>query len=338
MPEFSCKICKKLFKYKSHYHNHLQFSKCLRQFPITTINNTIKNLLCPHNNSTPHNSVPQKNPSPIHIYQEKSVNDLQWNLITTKNTKNPKEFWCECGAGFTTKSNKQRHMASCHISRNAQHDHPVPQKNNDENAKYFYGNGEKNDQKIINNYNNNITVNINYYNTSVKLNKTKVVIDGINSFGKENTTYIDAEKYKYIFNNPFSCLLKLINDIHFNQSHPENMNIKRSNSRSKFVEVLIDGEWNSTPMSTVVHTLINTKMDEMDNIVNILEPNENTIKRKKYDDWTENINNMINDLNKIESSENVRQITKQLKENNKEIYKSINNFVDNQLLNRAKLT
>ena len=336
MTEIICKICKKKFQYKCHYHNHLKFSNCVRQFPITTIDNTIKELLHFKSKTAHFNSYREKNPFPIQmpdvITEEENIEN-KCEQVNTEKIKNPKKYWCECGAGFTKKSNMHRHRVPCTKRHNAIYDHTVPQNESNKYANKNSGNGDKIDQQTINNLQQNIVININYYDTPINNNKNKIVV---NNFGKEDTLYIDPKKYKTIFNNPFNCLLKLINDVNFNPNHPENMNIKRKSNRSKYVEIVIDGEWKNTPMSTVIHTLINTKMDIMDNIVNVLEPNENSLKRQTYEHWAENISDIINTLNIAEPSENIRQLTKKMNKDNKEIYKSINNFVDCQLVNRVK--
>ena len=88
------------------------------------------------------------------------------------------------------------------------------------------------------NTNNNQT---NITNNNITQNNQLQINNQINNYGKEDTSYITKEKYKEILKNPFSSLSKLINEIHFNDEHPENKNMQIPNKKQPFVEFYDDG-------------------------------------------------------------------------------------------------
>jgi len=183
--------------------------------------------------------------------------------------------------------------------------------------------------------NQHLYINTNHKSTKIIEEEDETV--KINDFGKENTKYIEPTDYKNIFQNPYNCLLKLISDIHFNPYHPENMNIKRLNARSKFVDVFLNGTWNKTPISNVLHNLLNSKMDQMDIIAVSLMPDETDEKRKTYEHFANNICSMLTNLSNTDDNLSSRQLSKYLEKDNKVLYHSLNNYLDNQITIREKL-
>jgi hypothetical protein len=90
---------------------------------------------------------------------------------------------------------------------------------------------------FIDTQNNNNMTNINSHNTTNQLQ----INNQINNYGNEDIAYITKEKYKEILKNPFSSLSKLINEVHFNDEHPENKNVRIPNKKQPFIEFYDDG-------------------------------------------------------------------------------------------------
>lgn len=80
---------------------------------------------------------------------------------------------------------------------------------------------------IVNNQFNN--------NTQLQINNQ------INNYGNEDTSYITKERYKEILKNPFTGLSKLINEVHFNDEHPENKNLCIPNKKQPYIEFYDNG-------------------------------------------------------------------------------------------------
>ena len=66
----------------------------------------------------------------------------------------------------------------------------------------------------------------------------------VNNFGKENTGYITSKVIKEIINRyaPENVIPKVIEYKNFNQTHPENHNIRMTNIKEKRIEAMIGNE------------------------------------------------------------------------------------------------
>ena len=65
----------------------------------------------------------------------------------------------------------------------------------------------------------------------------------INNYGNENLDYLTKGYLDNLLKIPYSSVLNLIKDTHFNPDHPENHNVKIPNRKEKYAIVYIDGEW-----------------------------------------------------------------------------------------------
>ena len=89
---------------------------------------------------------------------------------------------------------------------------------------------------IINNHTTNNTTNNNNNNT------TNIYL---NSYGNESFEF-DAKKImQYIVNQPNDYFCSMIDDVHFNEKHPENQNIKLTEKNGSKIEVFKDDYWQS---------------------------------------------------------------------------------------------
>jgi len=77
------------------------------------------------------------------------------------------------------------------------------------------GNNTTNTDNSVNNTDNSIT---NNDNKQININ--------INSFGKEDLSYLTDGYFRDLFNIPFSAITTLVEDIHFNPKKPQNWNAK----------------------------------------------------------------------------------------------------------------
>jgi hypothetical protein len=144
-----------------------------------------------------------------------------------------------CSKKFTQKKNLVAHCNTKHIGE------PVIAKK--ELSKMDLISNEPLPQQIeynnCFNTTNNITVNI---NLNIDEKSMKKIM--INPYGKENTEYITKHFLDKLLQTDFPNVLKtsiesivnrLINEVHFNPDHPENMNIKLKSLRNKKeIEVL----------------------------------------------------------------------------------------------------
>ena len=94
------------------------------------------------------------------------------------------------------------------------------------------------------------------------------IIITINSYGNENISYLPPQFIKdlCIRGTIPSAIQKLIREIHFNQNHPENFNIKLKNEKSKFAEIYIHNSWKKIPKCDLITTIIHDKATMIDDM------------------------------------------------------------------------
>ena len=101
---------------------------------------------------------------------------------------------------------------------------------------------------------NNIAGNdINQNNTQNTQNNQQINIDNsitdnskkvhINNYGDEDISHITDKEFKEMIKDPYNAMTRLINAIHFNDSKPENKNLRIPNIKNPFIECFKDGVW-----------------------------------------------------------------------------------------------
>ena len=73
---------------------------------------------------------------------------------------------------------------------------------------------------------------------NINSNNTNNIV--INNFGNENIDFLSSNYITELSRIPLLAIPKLIKDIHFNDNHPENKNIRLTNPRNKYIEVYED--------------------------------------------------------------------------------------------------
>lgn len=180
---------------------------------------------------------------------------------------------CVCGRMFNQSSSLSRHKRKCSQSRNRNNGESDTEatelqtlrKENKEIREML----EKKDHEMDemrkkvellfatsggNTTNNNTTT----IETQNNIENQNVFI--VNNFGNENTEYLTGQIVKNLIKNnaPFVCIPRLIQSIHFNPKHPENHNIKVTNSRDKHAKIFKDNKWISAMKSRTIDDLIET--------------------------------------------------------------------------------
>jgi hypothetical protein len=148
-------------------------------------------------------------------------------------------------------------------------------------------------------------------NRLIKINQEKInKIDSnycapktsILKFGQENISSLQNINMINMIKSNEDGLLKLIEHIHFNDDIPENQNIKMHNIRKHYCKYF-DGEyWKLIEENILIHNIIVSKKDIIDNYYEKLRKKINTDIKKKYKDFSdlfdkiifENINQKIN--------------------------------------------
>jgi len=81
------------------------------------------------------------------------------------------------------------------------------------------------------------TTNTNSNNTNIDTQNNNITIN-INSFGNENTEYIDDKAILQCIGRVYKSIPALLQKIHFDPHHPENHNIKITNKKLPYASVM----------------------------------------------------------------------------------------------------
>lgn len=175
-----------------------------------------------------------------------------------------------------------------------------------------------NNNQIINNYyNNNNNIQQNFFYES---DDEKYMDRHINDFGKEDISFISDEAMKDIVdNNDVKLLIELK---HFNDEHPENLNIRRGDKKRNFYKILKDQQWKYESRETIIEDVSDksyTFLKKLKNGNKIMEPckyeeraEKNTKKKlNKYVNMqiSIKIDNKPNELVKCNSQNVLQNIT-----------------------------
>ena len=114
-----------------------------------------------------------------------------------------------------------------------------------------------NHQKII-----NITNNIQNTQNNIQNTQNNTII--INSYGKEDISYLKSEQFLNLLKGPFSSIQKTNNAIHFNEKHPENMNIMITNKKEPYAKIYKNNKWCLIEKKTIIQDMIEKAFDLID--------------------------------------------------------------------------
>ena len=228
--------------------------------------------------------------------------------------------FCLCSKSFTTRSALYRHRKNCSIytnskrTTNANPPEEVLQVLKEKLDKKDQENQEMRDemndlrkqvemllqQSGKKTTTNNIQTQNNIENQSVNI--------VVNSFGNENIEHLtDQIICKLIQTAPFTSVPELIQKIHFDPEHPENHNIKLTNKKMNYAEIVKNNKWVTANKKQVIDDVIQNSynlLDEKfaDNKDSISERRQGRFEnfQDKYEDNDEEtMRNMKNDVDLV---------------------------------------
>jgi uncharacterized C2H2 Zn-finger protein len=151
---------------------------------------------------------------------------------------------------------------------------------------------ELTNNKSIITTNSNNTTNNNTTNNTVINNTINIV-----SHGKEDISKLTKEEMKDILNSGYSCVVKCIQYIHFNERLPEYQNILYTDKKSIYCRKHVDGKWEDALYKKIEEEIIDKHFD---NVSEIKQDNpelfESQFRKKLLEEF-------IDDRNKYESYE-----------------------------------
>jgi predicted HicB family RNase H-like nuclease len=205
---------------------------------------------------------------------------------------NEKTYDCEfCSTKFNSRSNKSRHKKTCEKALEAKQqatNNVIIQKLTvltEQNTVLLQQNSilskrlQEVESKISNNVNKQITNN-NVTNNIININ--------LNNFGDENISYLTPEFLSYCIMNPRKGMTSLIENIHYNNSYPENQNIRCKSLKQNMFEKFVNSEWRACDATNTLDELIRKgyrilNTHYTDNLMNDPEILEDEIKQRAYE-------------------------------------------------------
>ena len=222
MPLYSCEHCNLSTKLKGDYKRHLNTRKHL---------NKLKELA----------SMNQNEP-------KMNQNKPQMNQNEPKKTEEKlKIHTCQyCEETFNTGPSKRRHEI-----------HRCKQNNSITNKLFKALNNEKNEkkqlykqiEKLIDKAGNTTNIQTNNATQNIQLN----------SYGKEDLSHITDSLKTQLVQLPYGMIPKMIEEIHFSDSKPENKNISITNSRDNKIKVFKDDKWIYKSKEETINDLMDGK-------------------------------------------------------------------------------
>jgi hypothetical protein len=196
------------------------------------------------------------------------------------------QFKCVCGKSFTKSSNLSRHKKKCtftppNIETSANQpgqDLQVLQdkldKKDQENQemrqemrelkKQVDGMDElkKQVEILLQQAGKNNTTNNNIENQT-NIETQNIIV--VNSFKHENIDHITDQFYsKLINNNPYGSVQNLIKHIHFDPQKPENNNVRMTNKKLDYAEIVQNNKWVTANKKEVIDEMITKSYDLLD--------------------------------------------------------------------------
>jgi len=194
-----------------------------------------------------------------------------------------------------------------------------------------------NNFQTINNYQQNIQniqQNFGGFNSEVNLNP----------FGKEDISFLKNGVMKNIFKNPDLGIAQLIRLIHFNPEIPQNHNVRLKNKKEPYLNVFNGQNWELRDKDDTIQDLIISKKeiadDYFENLLtqqdaNIIQKQDtiiNALTQKKYETYTEAIDDYLNTII-LDEDKSKKIIMNKYKRLYDKLYKQINLI----LLNNSQL-
>ena len=126
----------------------------------------------------------------------------------------------------------------------------------------------------------------------------------INSYGKEDLSYISDEFKTSLLSVPYNAINKMIEVIHFNDKKPENKNIIYPNVNKNIMKVKSGNKWVHKNKDLIILDMIDSKYLMLDDHYNLVVNGETLNKfskdifnkfRKKYDNGDKKLINNLKD-------------------------------------------
>ena len=168
-------------------------------------------------------------------------------------------FSCQCGKSYTHKNSLEFHKKTCTYKNSVvEREMEMMRERIDqfekEREEMKAQISQLLDQQATSRGNTTTTTNSN--NTTIDT-QNNITIQ-INSFGQENTEYIDDKAILQCIDRVYKSIPALLQKIHFDPQHPENHNIKITNKKLPYASVMGDNQkWKTMDRKDAIDKMVN---------------------------------------------------------------------------------
>ena len=200
-----------------------------------------------------------------HIKNSKNSKNVN-NLITVKKDN----FVCECSKIFTTKSHLTRHKNKyCKLIKNNEGEileneiKSLKQLFNEQKREY------DKERKILYKQINKLIDKVGH-TTNIQSNTIN-----LNNYGNEDLSHLTDNFKSKLLKIPFGAIPKMIAAVHFNDSKPENKNIKLINKKENKIKVFSGNKWVYKDKEQTINDLMDGKYFILDSFYESKVDNDN---------------------------------------------------------------
>ena len=197
------------------------------------------------------------------------------NIVDNKIGNNNK---CPCGKSYIHRQSLYNHQKTCHYKQEHSIDVQCLTKENNEMREII----NRKDQEMRDMFNkkdkeidelrkkveflfeqtSGNTTNNSHIKNQTNIENQYIVV---NSFGHESIDHLtDQIICKIIKTAPFTSVPQLIEKIHFDPDHPENHNIKITNKKLNYAEIVRDNKWVTANKKKVIDDVIQKSYELLD--------------------------------------------------------------------------
>lgn len=319
MKLYTCKLCNYKTKIKTHYFRHLNTKKHLDNEGKLgyIIENDNKYKIFPHFSSqSPHfpSQTPHFSSQIPHFSSQNSekfsVKYVKKVAQKTKEKGNEKMYICEyCNKIFSREDNLLRHINNYCIKKDEK-----SKSDNEKINKLQLINAEackkideyqREKEKLYNQIEQLLdkvgTTNITHNTTNnLDVSQTQNNVN-INNFGDENLDMLTNKFLNNMIKFPFSAIPKMIKKIHFNDSYPQNKNIRMLNKKDNKVQIRKNNQWEYVNKKNTFKKLIDDNNYQLEKYYQDNKDIYPDLYRKRFnifqDKLTSNDKDLLNEVN-----------------------------------------
>tara|TARA_Y100000591_G_scaffold43051_2_gene31866 strand:- start:2526 stop:3485 length:960 start_codon:yes stop_codon:yes gene_type:complete len=265
MVEYICNRCGYNAKQKINLIRHLNrkniCSPLLEDISIENIKKHYGFEKCNHIAPFDTQTAPFSTQTALFENEKQHPNSTQIAPKQHPNSTQKKTIKCDfCEKTFTRKTGLTKHLKCCKIKQKKEKSENEKDEK-DKKIKFLEKKQEELQDKVedllIELSKNGSTIN-NITNNTTN-NQNKIINININNYGNENIDYLNKDYLNNLLQGAFTAIPKLIENIHFNPSHPENHNIKITNKKEPYIKVRKNDKWELQDKKETLETLVDDK-------------------------------------------------------------------------------